>query len=120
MTGIVQNNGHKLIVINGMPDHVHGFIGLNPSQLISNLLQDVKGDTSKWINANRFTPGRFEWQSGYGAFSYGQSQIHQVVSYIQNQEAHHRKQTFLEEYTGLLRKFRVDFDERYLFQPLLD
>ena len=120
MTGIVQNQGHKLLAINGMPDHVHVFIGLNPKQAISDLLQDLKGDSSKWINAQRLTKGRFEWQSGYGAFSYGQSQIDSVVRYISNQEEHHRKRTFLEEYISFLQKFDVPYDERYVFKPLED
>jgi putative transposase len=86
MTGIVQNQGHKLIAVNGMPDHVHTLIGLNPKQSISELVQYLKMDSSKWINNEQLTPGKFEWQTGYGAFSYGQSQIDEVVQYIKNQE----------------------------------
>ncbi len=118
ITGIVQNQGHKLLAINGMPDHLHLFMGINPKQSISDLMQDVKGDSSKWINDNHHTKGRFEWQAGYGAFSYGQSQIDVVVKYIQHQEAHHRKYTFMEEYTTFLRKFNVPYDERYLFKSV--
>ena len=120
ITGIVQNSGHKMLAINGMADHIHVFVGLNPVQSIASLLQAVKGDSSKWINENRLVPGRFEWQSGYGAFSYGQSQIDVVVQYILNQEEHHRKRTFLEEYTGFLRQFNVDFNEQYLFTNPLE
>lgn len=120
MTGIVQKQGHKLIAINGMPDHVHAFIGLNPKQSISELIQYLKMDSSKWINESRLTPGRFEWQTGYGAFSYGHSQIDNVVKYIQNQEEHHRKRTFLEEYVLFLDKFNVPYDERYVFKPVED
>ncbi|TAE23412.1 MAG: IS200/IS605 family transposase [Cytophagales bacterium] len=118
MTGIIQKQGHKLIAINGMSDHVHVFIGLNPKQSISELLQYLKMDSSKWINENRLVQGRFEWQTGYGAFSYGHSQIDDVVKYIQNQEEHHRKRTFLEEYTLFLDKFNVPYDERYVFKPV--
>lgn len=117
ITGIVQNQGHKLLAVNGMPDHVHIFMGINPKQSISDLMQDIKGDSSKWINDRQLTKGRFEWQSGYGAFSYGHSQIDTVVKYIQNQEDHHRKRTFMEEYMEFLRKFDVPYDERYIFKP---
>lgn len=118
ITGIVQNQGHKLLTVNGMPDHVHAFIGLNPKQSVSELMQYLKMDSAKWINEKRLTPGRFEWQSGYGAFSYGHSQIDSVVKYIQNQEEHHRKWTFLEEYMAFLQKFNVPYDERYVFKPV--
>ncbi len=107
-----------MLAINGMPDHIHVFMGINPKQSISDLIQDIKGDSSKWINSNRFVKGHFEWQSGYGAFSYGHSQIDLVVKYIQNQEMHHHQRSFLEEYTTFLRKFNVPYDEQYLFKPL--
>ncbi|UFH53577.1 IS200/IS605 family transposase [Spirosoma sp. KNUC1025] len=118
MTGIVQNQGHKLIAINGMPNHVHVFIGINPRQSISELMQYLKMDSAKWINEEKLTQGKFEWQSGYGAFSYGHSQIDSVVRYIQNQENHHRERTFLEEYVAFLQKFKVPYNERYIFRPL--
>lgn len=118
MTGIVQNQGHKLLAINGMPDHVHVFIGMNPKQSISDMMQNLKGDSSKWINEKKVVRGHFEWQSGYGAFSYSHSQIDAVVQYIINQEEHHRKRTFTEEYIALLQKFDVAYDNRYLFEPL--
>lgn len=118
MTGIVQNQGHKLLAINGMPDHVHVFIGMNPKQSISDMMQNLKGDSSKWINEKKVVRGHFEWQSGYGAFSYSHSQIDAVVQYIINQEEHHRKRTFTEEYLALLQKFDVAYDNRYLFEPL--
>ena len=118
MTGIVQNQGHKLIVVNGMPDHIHAFIGLNPKYSVSELMQYLKMDSAKWINEKRLTIGKFEWQSGYGAFSYGHSQIDSVVRYIQNQEEHHRKKTFLQEYTAFLQKFNVPYDERYVFKSI--
>ena len=118
ITGIVQHQGHKMLAINGMPDHVHVFINLNPKQSISELMQDIKGDSSKWINDNQLIKGRFEWQTGYGAFSYSHSQISDVIQYILNQEEHHRKRTFMGEYTAFLDKFNVPYDDRYLFKPL--
>jgi putative transposase len=118
ITGIVQNNGHKLIAINGMADHVHLFVGMKPNQSLSDLMQDVKGDSSKWIKAKGFVNGKFEWQAGFGGFSYSISQIDAVVNYIINQENHHRKKTFLEEYEELLNKFQVPYDQRYLFKPV--
>ena len=116
ITGIVQNQKHKLLAINGMADHVHLFIGLRPTQSISDLMQDVKGNSSKWINDSKLLKSKFEWQEGYGAFSYGASQVSEVISYIINQEKHHQKISFMEEYKGFLKKFNVEFDERYIFQ----
>ncbi|MBL7873812.1 MAG: IS200/IS605 family transposase [Cyclobacteriaceae bacterium] len=118
LTGIIQKNDHKLLIINGVEDHVHLFFGMRPTQTLSDLMQDVKANSSKWINEKGFVQGRFEWQSGYGAFSYGKSQIPAVIKYIENQEIHHAKQTFLEEYKNLLDQFDVDYDERYIFKPL--
>ncbi|MBL0331070.1 MAG: IS200/IS605 family transposase [Bacteroidetes bacterium] len=119
ITGIVQGNNHKMIAINGVSDHIHVFIGLRPTQSISELMQDIKGSSSKWINEKRFVHGRFEWQEGYGAFSYGKSQIKDVIKYIENQELHHRKNTFREEYLDFLKKFEVDYDEKYIFRELV-
>lgn len=118
ITGIVTNQGHKLIAINGMPDHIHLFFGLNPTQSISNLLQDIKGSSSKWINENKLVQGKFEWQSGYGAFSYSRNQIDKVVKYIENQEEHHQKHTFIEEYKAFLKIFEIEYDERYIFKAI--
>jgi REP element-mobilizing transposase RayT len=109
MTGIVQGNKHKLVAINGMPDHVHMLIGFRPTQSMADLMKDVKDGSSKWINANKYCRGRFEWQTGYGAFSYSKSQLPDVIRYIENQKEHHRKQTFLEEYQLFLDKFEVDY-----------
>lgn len=119
ITGIVTNQGHKLIVINGMPDHVHAFIGIKPVQSLSDLMQDIKGDSSKWINTNRLVKGKFEWQSGYGAFSYSLSQIDNVYKYIAHQEEHHKKRKFRDEYIHLLKEFGIDYDERYIFKEIL-
>jgi putative transposase len=118
ISGIVQNNGHKLIAINGMPDHIHLFIGMKPNQSLSDLMQDVKGDSSKWIHEKDFVKGKFEWQAGYGAFSYSISQIDTVVKYINNQENHHHKVTFIQEYLDFLEKFMIPYDQRYLFKPI--
>ncbi len=118
ITGIVQNNKHKLIAINGYLNHIHVFVGYKPHQLIPNLLQDIKGGSSKWINKQRFTRGKFKWQEGYGAFSYSHSQIDGVVKYIQNQEEHHRRLSFREEYLDFLRRFNVPHDERYILKDI--
>jgi REP element-mobilizing transposase RayT len=118
ITGIIQNNGHKMIIINGMPDHVHIFFGLNPVQSLSNLMQDIKGDSSRWINNNKLVKGRFSWQEGYGAFSYSKSQVPNVIEYIRKQKEHHRKRTFLEEYEEFLKLYEIDFDRKYIFKPI--
>jgi putative transposase len=120
ITAIVQNNGHKMLAINNMPDHIHILIGLNPKQSISQLMQLVKGDSSEWINKQNLSIGKFYWQEGYGAFSYAKSQINNVVRYIINQQEHHRKETFKEEYVKILEAFEVDYDERYVFDELRD
>ena len=114
----VQNNGHKMLQINGMPDHVHMLIGIRPVQSLSDLMKQVKQDSSKWINQQGFVNGKFSWQAGYGAFSYSKSQLPQVINYIQNQELHHKKKTFQEEYLEFLDKFDIDYDERYIFKPI--
>ena len=118
ITGIVQNNKHKLLAINGIPNHIHIFIGYQPHQLIPDLLQDIKGSSSGWINQKGFTNSKFNWQEGYGAFSYSHSQIDRVVKYIMNQEQHHKKKTFKEEYLKLLNKFTIEFDERYILKDI--
>ncbi len=119
ITGIIQNHNHKLLAINGMSDHIHILVGMRPTQSIADFMRDVKGDSSKWINENQFTQSRFEWQEGYGAFSYSISQIPSVIEYIQRQKEHHSRKTFLEEYKQFLALFNVDFDEQYIFKELL-
>jgi len=119
ITGIVQNNKHKLIAINSVANHMHIFIGMKPIQSVSDLLQDIKGCSSTWINEKRFVRGHFNWQSGYGAFSYSHSQIDTVVKYIQNQQEHHKKKTFRQEYIEFLEKFHVDYDERYVLRDVV-
>lgn len=115
ITGIIQKNNHKLMAINGMPDHIHILIGMRPIQSLSDLMQDIKGSSSKWINEKRFLKSKFEWQQGYGAFSYARSQVADVIKYIQNQEVHHKKQTFIDEYRNFLKKFEIDYNEEYIF-----
>jgi len=116
ISGIITNKGQKSIIVNGMPDHIHAFIGLKPSMAISDFVRDIKNNSSNFINKNRFVKGKFSWQEGYGSFSYSQSHIEQVYNYILNQEQHHHKKTFKEEYIEILQKFQVDFDEKYLFE----
>ncbi len=117
ITGIIQNQNHKLLAINSMPDHLHFLIGYRPHQSLSDLLRDVKSDSSTWINKNKLTQSTFRWQEGYGAFSYTKSLVGVVARYIENQELHHQKKTFLDEYHELLDEFEVDYDERYIFKP---
>ncbi|MEK7852464.1 MAG: IS200/IS605 family transposase [Planctomycetota bacterium] len=116
ITGIIQNKGQKLICINGMPNHIHIFIGMKPDIAISDLVRDVKHFSTNFINDKRWVCGKFYWQEGFGAFSYSNSQIDPVVKYIQNQEKHHSKMSFKEEYLKILQKFNVTYDEKYLFE----
>jgi len=118
ITGIFQHNNHKMIAINSMPDHIHILVGLNPSQAISSLIQNVKTESSKWIRAQRFCKSSFAWQEGYGAFSYSKSHVPAVINYIANQESHHQKHTFLEEYQRMLVAFEIDFEDQYIFNEL--
>jgi REP element-mobilizing transposase RayT len=115
-TGIIQNRKHKLLAINYMSDHVHIFIGYSPSQALPDLLRDIKANTSKFINEKKWLPGKFLWQEGYGAFSYGHSQIDDVIHYINTQEEHHKRASFKEEYLKLLDRFDIDYDPKYLFE----
>ena len=119
ITGIVQNNGHKLIAINGMPNHLHISVGYKPHQLIPDLLQDIKGNSSTWINKRKFVKRKFNWQAGYGAFSFSHSHIDRVVQYINNQETHHKKKTFREEYIQLLKSYDVPYDEKYILLDII-
>jgi REP element-mobilizing transposase RayT len=120
ITGIIQKNNHKLIVINSAHDHIHILIGLHPNQSISDLMRLVKGDSSEWINKQQLTKGKFQWQEGYGAFSHSKSQTDAVVKYILNQKEHHKKVTFRDEYLKMLKDFEVEFDEKYIFHELLE
>jgi len=119
ISGIIQNNGHKMLKINGMPDHVHILFGMRPTQSLSTLMQQVKEDSSKWIKSRGLLRHQFNWQEGYGAFSYSRSQVSTVCTYIERQEEHHRKKTFLDEYEEFLKAFEVEYDERHIFKPLI-
>lgn len=118
MSGIITNNGHKAYIINGMPDHVHTLVSMNPKQAPSDLMHDVKRSSSLWINDNRLVMGKFSWQEGFGAFSYGKSQIPDIARYIVQQQEHHKKRTFIEEYIAFLKLFEVEYDERYICKPI--
>lgn len=115
ITGIIKYHNHKLLAINGMPNHVHIFMGMRPTQSISDLLQDIKGNSSKWINEKKFLKVKFEWQEGYGAFSYSKSQVNTVIDYIKNQEQRHAVKSFREEYLEFLTLHEIEYDERYIF-----
>jgi putative transposase len=118
ITGIVQNYKHKLLAINGMPDHIHILFGLRPTQSVSDLIQDIKGSSSKWINEKRFVRGKFSWQEGYAAFSYAKTDLPNLMSYIKHQKDHHKKRTFIEEYLDLLKEFDIEYDDRFVFKPV--
>ena len=114
--GIISNNQSKPISIYCNPDHVHILIGLHPSISISDMARDIKSSSSKWINDNKWVKGRFQWQEGYGAFTYSKSQIDSVVKYILNQPEHHKKKSFKEEYLDILHKLDILYDDKYLFE----
>ena len=115
VSGIVRNQGQKLIAINGVADHVHILIGLKPAMALADLVQEIKADSTNFINKKRWVRGRFSWQEGYGAFSYGHSQLDTIICYIQNQEKHHKRSSFKNEYLTLLRKFDIAFEDKYVF-----
>jgi putative transposase len=116
ITGIVRNRQQKLLSIFCMPDHIHLLIGFKPSISISDLTRDIKAASSKFINDKKWIAGRFNWQEGFGAFTYSRSQIDNVIKYILNQENHHKRKTFKEEYLGFLKKFEIEYNEKYLFE----
>jgi len=116
ISGIIKNKGQKLLSIFAMPDHIHLFMNIKPNITISDLVRDIKANSSKFINEKKIVKGKFSWQKGFGAFSYSESQIPSVIKYIKNQEEHHKKRTFREEYIELLTKFAIEFDEKYLFE----
>jgi len=115
---IIQKYGHKVLSIGGMSDHIHILFGFRPTQALSKLIQEVKRDSSEWINQQHFIYGRFSWQEGYGAFSYSKSHITDVAKYIETQEEHHKKKTFIDEYKKILKDFDLEYDERYIFKPI--
>lgn len=118
MAGIIKNKGQKPIIINGVEDHVHVFLGLKPAMALSDLVRDIKNNSSNFINEHDWIKGKFNWQEGYGAFSYSHSQIETVYTYVQNQEQHHKQQTFKDEYLDFLKKFEINHDAKYLFEWL--
>ncbi|WP_445732220.1 IS200/IS605 family transposase [Mariniflexile sp.] len=119
ISGIIQNNNHKVLQINGMSDHIHILFGMRPTQSLSDLMKQVKQDSSKWVNSRGFVNGKFSWQAGFGAFSYSRSELAPVINYIKNQEQDHKAVTFQDEYLKFLKEFHIEFDERYVFKPVL-
>jgi putative transposase len=118
MIAIIHNHGHKVLAINGMPDHVHVLVGHRPEQGISDLVRIVKSTSSKWINEEELARSKFAWQAGFGAFSYSKSDLPKVINYIKNQKEHHKKFSFKEEYLKILKGFEVDFNPEYIFKDL--
>jgi len=116
ISGIVRNKEQKMLAINGMPDHIHFFIGMKPSCCLSDLVREIKKSSNDFIRDKKFLKYKFNWQEGYGAFSYSHSQIDSVINYIMNQKEHHKKQTFREEYLDFLKKFEISFKDKYLFK----
>ena len=116
ISGIVRNKEQKMLAINGMPDHIHFFIGMKPSCCLSDLVREIKKSSNDFIKEKKFSKFKFNWQEGYGAFSYSHSQIDSVIKYILNQKEHHKKQTFRDEYLDFLKKFEIEFKEEYLFK----
>jgi len=116
---LISETGCKTIIVNGVEDHMHCFLGLKPVVSVSELMKTVKAKSSKYVNDHYLTKERFEWQEGYGAFSYRQRDVDQIYKYVQNQEAHHQKQTFKDEYLELLKEFEIGYDEQYIFQELI-
>ena len=115
ISGIIANKDQKLMIVNGMPNHIHLLIGTKPNCNLSDLIRDIKANSSKWINEKKFTNFHFEWQTGFGAFTVSQSVVSNVIEYIKNQEEHHRKKTFKEEYVEFLKAYQIDFKDEYLF-----
>ncbi|MEK6754795.1 MAG: IS200/IS605 family transposase [Bacteroidota bacterium] len=116
ITGIIRNEKQKLIAINSMPDHIHMLVGLKPDIALSDLLRDVKANSSRFVNEKGWVKGKFSWQEGFGAFSHSHSELDRVIRYFQNQEKHHSKKSFIEEYTEALNEFQVEFDRKYIFE----
>jgi REP element-mobilizing transposase RayT len=115
---IIQKHGHKVLSIGGTHDHVHVLFGFRPTQALANLIKEIKRDSSEWINQQRLVLGRFSWQEGYGAFSYSKSHVAQVAKYIETQEEHHKKKTFIDEYKKILNDFGLEYDEGYIFKSI--
>lgn len=118
ITGIVTNKNQKLLAVNGMPDHIHLLIGMKPDATLSDLIRDVKANASRFINEKKWVAGKFEWQTGFGAFTLGHSQLDVVINYIKRQEEHHKTKSFREEYIALLERYEIDFKTDYIFEPI--
>lgn len=118
ISGIIRNKDQKILAINGMPDHIHFLIGMKPSCCLSDLVREVKKSSNDFIKEKKFSQFKFQWQEGYGAFSYSHSSLDNVIAYINNQKEHHKKQTFKEEYKIFLTKFQIEHKEEYLFEWL--
>lgn len=115
-TGIVKNHNQKLLAINGVSDHVHILLNIKPNIALSDLVREIKANSSRFVNEKRFVKGKFSWQEGFGAFSYSISQIDDVIKYIENQEEHHKEASFKDEYLKYLKRFEIEFDENYVFE----
>jgi REP element-mobilizing transposase RayT len=120
ITGITKNKGQKMLAINGSHDHIHFFIGMKPNCCLSDLVREIKKASNSFVNERKFTNHIFQWQEGFGSFSYGHSQLTNVIQYIQEQKEHHKKKTFKKEYLSFLKAFEIEFKEEYLFQWLDD
>ena len=116
ISGIVRNKEQKMLAINGMPDHIHFLIGMKPSCCLSDLVREIKKSSNDFIKEKKFSIYKFQWQEGYGAFSYSHSALDNVIGYIRNQKEHHQKQTFKDEYKEFLRKFQIEFKDEYFFE----
>jgi REP element-mobilizing transposase RayT len=116
ITGLVQKRKAKMLAVNCMPDHTHIFVGFKPIVLISDFVKEIKVESNEFVTNKKWVNGKFNWQEGYGVFSYSHSHIDRVVKYVLNQEIHHRKKTFKQEYHELLQKFQIPFEEKYLFE----
>lgn len=116
ITGIVQNHKHKLIAVGAMPDHIHIFIGYYLNQLVPDLVETVKTSSTHWVKEKKLTPFKFQWQKGYGAFTYSRHEVDKIAKYVLNQEEHHRKMSFRDEYIAMLKRNEIEYKEEYLFE----
>lgn len=116
--GILRNKGHKSLAINGMPDHIHVFFGMKPTEALSDLIRDIKANSSGFINNKKWFRRKFSWQEGFGGFSYSRSQLNNVIGYIKNQKEHHKKKSFREEYLSFLKEYAIQYDDRYVVAPI--
>ena len=118
--GILKNKGHKSLAINGMPDHIHVFFGMKPTEALSDLIRDIKANSSGFINDKKWFRGKFHWQEGFGSFSYSHTQLNNVIDYIKIQKEHHKKKSFREEYLSFLKEYDIQYDDRYVVALIED